>query len=284
MQACRVLFAMLLFVVPSLSQTIDTFSGAVVLLHKMKPQPVIKNGKPVVKNGKAVMEPKPEGATGFFVTPDNEMMILVTAEHVATEMKSDFRATIRDENDTPFDMSSEDLTGTKAVIWVSHSKEDVAVTILHPAKAALSKLTGRFIPRKFIFSDDKPPGRERTLTTLGFPLMLGATEHFSPISRESKAVSGLITLARADTHTPATFFLLDNPSIAGFSGAPVLLFPTPYAIPGGMMAPEVGGPNGAIAQCVGIVHGTINDDTGGKMAAITPSIYILETIDKALKH
>jgi hypothetical protein len=60
----------------------------------------------------------------------------------------------------------------------------------------------------------------------------------------------------------------------------VLLTGSPYATTNGLMfflganTPPV---------CVGIVHGTIPDDTGGKIAAITPSMYILETIDKAMK-
>lgn len=65
------------------------------------------------------------------------------------------------------------------------------------------------------------------------------------------------------------------------SGAPVLLPVVPYGVPGkGLLLPTLGTPT----LCLGIVHGTISDNTGGKMAAVTPSIYILETIDKAMGH
>src|SRR5579863_6491520 len=109
-------------------------------------------------------------------------------------------------------MSGEDLTGTKNVTWVSHDKEDVAVTLLHPSNDVRAKLAGHFLPTKNILSDKNAPSRDLTLTTLGFPLTIGVQGHFSPISRNSKPASGLLTISRFDTHAPATFFLLDNPS------------------------------------------------------------------------
>lgn len=35
-----------------------------------------------------------------------------------------------------------------------------------------------------------------------------------------------------------------------------------------------------MALVVGLVHGTLSDDTGGKMGAIVPSYYILEAIEQ----
>jgi len=264
--------------VPSLSQTMDQFSGVAVFLYRTKQRDVIKDGK---KSKEIVMK----SGTGFLVTPDGSTMILVTAEHVTKDIGGDFRAIVRGEKDTPVEMSSEELAGTKSVTWIPHGTEDVAVTILHPNKDTVARLAGHFMPKNLISSDSSAPSRDRPLTTLGFPLALGAAEHFSPITRESKPSSGLITLLRFDTHKAATFFLLSDPSIAGFSGAPVLLTAAPYALPtGAMVFPESGGPTGTNMRCVGIVHGTINDETGGKMAAVTPAVYILETIDKAMKQ
>lgn len=276
-KATCMLFVLFL-AVPSFAQTMDQFSGAVVFLYRTEQTPTIKDGK-------KTMEPITRYATGFLVTPDRTTMILVTAEHVSKDLKDSFRAIIRGDNDTPVDMSSEELAGTKSVSWVTHGTEDVAVTILHPNKDTVAKLPGHFMPKNLISSDSSAPSRDRPLTTLGFPLALGAAGHFSPITRESKPSSGLITLPRFDTHMPATFFLLSDPSIAGFSGAPLLLTAAPYSLPtGALVFPETGGATGTAIRCVGIVHGTINDETGGKMAAVTPSIYILETIDKAMKQ
>jgi hypothetical protein len=160
--------------------------------------------------------------------------------------------------------------------------EDVAVTLIHPKQNVLAKLGGHFLARTMLSSENTAPSRERPLTTLGFPLALGVQEHFSPITRDSSPASGLITLPRFDTHTPATFYLLENASIAGFSGAPVFLIPKPFATNSGSLAFPRTGSGSSTLTCVGIVHGTISDETGGKMAAVTPSKYILETIDKAM--
>jgi len=280
MRKWRLSFVLLLLVAPCLSQTVDQLSAIVVLLYRTEEHPAMKDGKPIMDGDKPRIERVTKYGTGFFVTPDGSTTILVTAEHVSTEIKSDFRIIARGESDTPLEMSSEQLAGTKDVDWITHGKEDVAVTILHPNKDTLVKLAGRFMSRNQIASDSVAPSRDRPLTALGFPLALGAAGHFSPISRDSKPVSGLITLPRFDIQTPATFFLLGDPSIAGFSGAPVFLIAAPYTTGQLLSLPASGTPT----LCVGVVHGTISDDTGGKMAAITPSMYLLETIDKAMKQ
>ena len=64
----------------------------------------------------------------------------------------------------------------------------------------------------------------------------------------------------------------------------MFLIPKPFAnSSGGMSYPDMDPKWHNTIQCVGIIHGTISDDTGGKMAAVTPSRYILETIEKALR-
>jgi hypothetical protein len=257
----RTAFAALLLSVSVFGQSIEQFSGTVVFLRTLQNQSY---------------------ATGFLVTPDERTMVLVTAEHVALLMKSAFRATIRGENDTPIDLSSEELTGSKTVNWVAHGTEDIAVTVLHPSSDVISKLQHHFMVAKAIDSGHDAPSRERLLTTVGFPLALGVNNgHFSPISRDSKPASGLVTLPRFDTHTLATFYLLDSPSIGGFSGAPVFLFPFPYGKSSGALAFPIPGAPTSEPRCIGLIHGTISDDTGGKMAAVTPSVYIVETIAKA---
>jgi hypothetical protein len=150
------------------------------------------------------METHVDYGTGFFATPDGTTMILVTAEHVSSVIGSDFRATLLGDNDTPFDVSSEELTGAKTVVWVSHDKEGVAAALIHPRQNIVAKLAGYFLPKAMLSADNNAPSRERPVTTLGFPLALGRQEHFSPISRDSLPASGLITIPRFDTHTLAT--------------------------------------------------------------------------------
>ncbi|HSR12816.1 MAG TPA: hypothetical protein VLS90_15340, partial [Thermodesulfobacteriota bacterium] len=73
---------------------------------------------------------------------------------------------------------------------------------------------------------------------------------------------------------PSTFFILDKPSVGGFSGAPVFVLPGPYFSEDKVVTgKEIG--------CVGLVHGTLFDSTGGKFAAVVPSAFIAETIREA---
>jgi hypothetical protein len=73
-----------------------------------------------------------------------------------------------------------------------------------------------------------------------------------------------------------TFYLLDSPSIGGYSDAPVFYTPGTYMKGNALIASKR-------ITCVGIVHGTISDKTGGKMAAIHPAALILETLEKATR-
>jgi hypothetical protein len=72
-------------------------------------------------------------------------------------------------------------------------------------------------------------------------------------------------------------FLLQDPSIGGFSGAPVFDLPG-IRLSGSAMVAHQG------VACFGITHGTLSDDTGGKLAAVTPSSAVIELIDKAEKE
>ncbi len=261
----------LLFVVQAAyAQTLDQFSATVVLLTQ-------RGQRRIKQKGKYVREDFTELGTGFFVADAVGNLFLVTAEHVALDMKSDAVVTIQGVNDMPLNYPIQELTGTMGIKWVLHDSEDVAVLLLHPDPVISSSLQHHFSRKEILSTETAAPSRDRPVTTLGFPLGLGIQGHFSPISRESRPASGLVTLISPTTKKPTVFFLLDNPSIGGFSGAPLLVLPTPYTSGGGLVFPHTG--TGPI--CVGVITATISDETGGKMAAVTPSVYIVETINKA---
>ena len=257
-------------------QLLEKLSSTVVLLQANEDKTVVRDGRPATLTSTNI-------GTGFLVLDEGtNVAFLVTAEHVAVDMKSGpmrtRTATIRGDNDTPIVVPLEDLVGEKEIRWVYHDKEDVAVVVLHPAQPVSARLSQHFLPSGILLRDTTAPSRERTLITLGFPLGIGVQEHFSPISRESKPASGLLSIERPDTKTMAIFFLLDNATIGGFSGAPLFLIASPFASStGALVMPSSGTP----PSCVGLITGTISDETGGKMAAVTPSVYILETMRKA---
>ncbi|MDH4081268.1 MAG: serine protease [Nitrospira sp.] len=216
--------------------------------------------------------------TGFFVS--STAPYLVTASHVAAFLKAGSKITFRAKGDTPVSVSLTELTaGVSQLQWQLHPEADVAVLRLTLTAQTAPLMQGRFLGLEMIDSAETAPVRERTVTVMGFPLRLGTTGRFSPITSDGKPASGLLRILRADNKKEATFFLLDKPSIGGFSGGPVYLLSAPYASGGALVFTDVSAP----PKVVGLVHGTISDNTGGKLAAIVPSRFIHETIASADK-
>jgi hypothetical protein len=213
--------------------------------------------------------------TGFFVLAEHPF--LVTAEHVAQHLAATSFITVRVPGDKPNQLMIGQLVpGVKSLPWMRHSEGDVAVLRLESVKR-LGSLEQRFFPVRLLPSQEVAPARELFITVIGFPLALGTVGRFSPITSEARAASGLLRIARFDTGRLATFFILDKPSIGGFSGAPVFLLPQPFFTEGKFSIPGNNNP----AICVGLVHGTLSDSTGGKLAAVVPANIIVETVKAA---
>jgi hypothetical protein len=166
---------------------------------------------------------------------------------------------------------------TSKLPWQVNSDADVAVLPLKLNEKTLPLMQGRFLKLDSLGTEEVAPQRERTVTVMGFPLALGTTGRFSPITSEAKPASGLLRIPRFDTKKEATFFMLDKPSIGGFSGAPVYLLPGPLSSGGALVFQDVSVP----PSIVGLVHGTMGDNTGGKLAAIVPAKFIRDTILEA---
>lgn len=215
--------------------------------------------------------------TGFLVNLDSRLF-LVTAEHVAKRMNLSSSVTFAGGKGEPVNIPLRSVAGDRPIRWVVHETADVAVLPLGPAAEVEKLLLPRALPPRYFSKELVAPPRNRPLTTIGFPLGLGAMERgpddkLSPLSRESKPASGLITLKRFDTKKPSVFFLLDSPTIGGFSGSPVLITPGAFSHGSGLAI-------SAAVLCVGLVHGTIHDQVGG-LAAIVPVAFIAETLEKA---
>ncbi len=212
--------------------------------------------------------------TGFLVA-DDKMPYLVTAKHVSTILHPNSVATVRDSNDVPYSFLLSQVSASEGkLLWYYHPEADVAVIPLLLKGTPGEKLVGRFIPVEMLQKELKAPQRERPLVVMGFPLALGTTAHFSPITSESKSASGLVRI-QPPNEPEQTFFLLDKPSIGGFSGAPVFLMPWPFTDSPALNMPNID----EKASIVGLVKGTISDETGGKLALIVPIHYVLQTIN-----
>ena len=117
------------------------------------------------------------------------------------------------------------------------------------------------------------PARELPLTVIGFPLRLGTKGAFSPISRETKAASGLLQISMSPGSPPATVFVTQDPSVGGFSGAPIIDTGKSYPTESGGIQFRQG-----VFKVYGMSIGTISDDTGGKLGVVVPSHFILEAM------
>ena len=212
--------------------------------------------------------------SGFFINNQGSAY-LVTAEHVAKFLTLNTDVIVRGENDNPMKYKLRELIAKKDTLdWTYHGKADVTAILLDLG----SKLFSYIKTISFeMLVNDRIPMREREVTTIGFPLELGSDKYFSPISKVSKPSSGLVELHRADNGKLTDFYLLDDPSISGFSGAPVLELPTQLIY--GKESIHI-----YTIELIGIVHGSINDKNGGGFAAITPSKYIIETINNSPKY
>lgn len=280
----KIIFSLVFITVINYAQNLDELSSTVLYLHGKATETRNVNGieyqifyKPLYQDTLIHNEYNSLG-TGFFIADSNNHLFLVTAQHVAINITKQWMATIKTSNDEPFTFPINMLVqGNNDFNWVYHDSADVAVLVLNPNPALYQHLQNHFLPQELLLKELSAPNRDIPLTTIGFPLGLGVQNKFSPISKVASPASGLLTINRFDNKEPAIFFLLDSPSIGGFSGAPIFVRPGSHSTDFGLVV-------GGRLACVGLIHGTISDNTGGKLGAVVPSYFIIETISKALSQ
>lgn len=201
--------------------------------------------------------------SGIFLAKGEDLYLL-TASHVAYETNSTTVLVIIDEKGTPTSMPLSMLSNTNS--WKHHAVADIAILPIDKRAVVGDILIQRFFPIDHFQTHRSPVSRDIELTTVGFPHGLGVNGMFSPLTYRSYASSAIISFNRFDTKTPCEFFLLENPSVGGYSGGPV--FDLGIMIVGAMTTTK------DRTYCLGIIHGTISDETGGKLTAVTPTYYL----------
>ena len=93
-------------------------------------------------------------------------------------------------------------------------------------------------------------------------------EDFSPLTRKTRAASGFL-----HDDDNGQFFFLEDPSVQGYSGAPVFYLGDAILTHGIQIG---GGKTG----CYGVISFTSADNTGGKMAGVVPIKFALELMAK----
>ena len=272
-----VIAGMLLLTAVGNCGTLDYMSFSTVLIREVKPVVELANGK----NYEVWLKPEAEYVlipkkmtvlgSGLIVIADG-IPYLVTARHVATGMTENCEITFRGTNGVPETIGLRALTGQPQFTWIHSEAADISVHALPTITTNGSRLLeGRAVPLGWLESQTNLPSRDLTLTALGFPLGLGAAEVFEPISKESKRSSGFLKDANG------TFFLLQDPSVGGFSGGPLFQSGDPRVVVAGES--QIGVASGG-AKIWGFVSATYSDETGGKMCRITPAAFAVDLIQK----
>ncbi len=205
-----------------------------------------------------------EVGTAIFIEKNNEPYLL-TAAHVIKNITDLTYAVLSDEEGIPTKLLLRDLVGGNA--FELHDQADLAKIKILPTDKNAPYLKGRCYPYDHIETSEASLSKDIELTTIGFPLGLGAMgKKFSPLTYRTYVASPAITLPRFDNKIECDFIILELPTVGGYSGGPV--FDLGYMVSGLMTHTK----EKTILH--GIVHGTISDPTGGKLAAITPCKYL----------
>lgn len=244
---------------------IDVVSRSVVFLRESLPIEEAVNGVALEVwlklPGTNVFIPKTRTVTGTgLIVVSSDLCYLVTAKHVATNMTPQCEVVMGGERKEPLRFRLAQITGQPGIRWFHHTNADVSVYPLPTTTTeGLKSLERRALPLALLESGTNVPSRDIHVTALGFPLGIGAEGEFLPLSRESKVASGMLNDGKS------LFFLLQDPSVSGYSGGPVVESGDPRVLG---QAFVTGG-----TRCWGFVAATFGDESGGKMCKVVPSFY-----------
>lgn len=205
--------------------------------------------------------------TGTIISLDSRYFIL-TANHVAQRLLDNSKIIFRMKGDKPKIYNLKLFMSDSRFNWKHHATADLSMVELYPFDDFTINFFQKWsFPINKIYKGKPLPSYDTDLTFFGFPIIDLELEHFSPLVFSGQLSSGLITQKRIDTNTKSNFFYLNIPSIQGCSGSGVFL--------GVKKAIVVGETN---TYLIGIIHGTKGDNTGGKLAAVTPAFYISDLL------
>ena len=204
--------------------------------------------------------------TGIFISKD-EKAFLVTASHVADDTNCKTYIVLCDSSNNPTTVALKKLNPD--LFWIKHSIEDIAALEIDIANN-LDILDHRCFPFRQIEFDISKFSRDDELTCVGFPNGLGALGKYCPFTFRSYLSAAEVSFERFDNHVKAVFACLENPSVGGYSGGPI--FDLGVVSVGNIKTSK------GSTRLLGIMHGTIFDETGGKIAVFSPALYLRDII------
>lgn len=225
---------------------------------------VVKFTTPKIVNGKQAVSI----GTGFFMYKDTQHLFLITANHVASEFNDNTNVSMSGKSNNVIDLPLKHLKSSKNVI--NHPSADISaieinIQIFNGLNSDVVIYPVNLIDKNKI---DKI-SRDEELTSIGFPNGFGVGTMFEPLSFRSFPASNIIKDVTLNNGYLSDIFFMENASCGGYSGCPVL--DLGYRVTGLMTQTYP-------THIYGVMHGTMSDNTGGKMAVVTPAYYILQII------
>jgi len=209
--------------------------------------------------------------TGFLLSSDNQYY-LVTAKHVADSLKIETSEIFfRDSSQTAIGFKLNRFFA-KQIVRDFNDQSDFFILKLEPFDtSSLEILKKSSLDINILVNDRKSIDRNIDVLVMGYPIF--DFDNFSPITFKSYFSSALLNIKIKDLPKPCLCYLLENPSMEGFSGGPVF----------------VGVKDRASTKLsktliAGIVTGTTFDKTGGKFAIITPAFHLLDLVNRKNGH
>lgn len=226
---------------------------------------VVKFSTPFVENG----ENKVRVGTGFFLLKDENHLFLITANHVTKKFNENTIVSIAGKLSNVLNIPLNQLKTSNPII--NHPSADVSAIEIDIATFNGLEANVVIYPMSIIVPEIiSAISRDEELTSIGFPNGLGVGTSFEPFSFRSYPASNIVrNVSGLDGGYVSDAFFLENASCGGYSGCPII--DLGYRVTGMMTQTSN-------TYIYGIMHGTVSDNTGGKMAVVTPGYYILEII------
>lgn len=265
------------FLSPAYAVSIDILSKTPVFLSQQTQLTQNKDGKLVdvfyrIPNTEKI-EPWliTQYGTGFLIKY-HDRDYLVTAKHVAKFLSSNGNVTLNLPNNKSINisflwLSQQELI--KGAQWFYHPKADVA---LYPMvfQGAVDQLSIDTQDEILFPKKDFEVELLKSAYIVGFPMGYGVQERLSPIAKEAKIASRVISINDPNVSPDLRFILLDQALAQGYSGSPV--FYIEDIMSGSIKVEEK-------LHLIGIVSEASSDQTGGKISLIVPTSYIWDILE-----
>lgn len=256
----------------SIRPTVETVSQSVVYIRYQEQAQEWRDGQLVkiwheLPNAKEYL-PKFNSIEGTgFITEHNGFHYLVTAKHVAQNIKPTTEIIMNDRFGKTIEVTFEFLESLiPSMKWSYHPSADIAI---HPFGIKDEMNIAVLGASTFLTSEISVPLLTDSYI-FGFPLGQGITSMISPIAQQAHIASWITTVNRPTIPKELKFILLDQALAQGYSGAPVfvnapttnILIGTPYPL-----------------VFIGIVSSVVPDQTGGKLSLVVPVQYLRELFE-----